>query len=71
MENYPNLASAGDLPDRDLEIVIFNGTTAVADTEVQQALSDDIEGLDYLLRCRNNFRNAIGIARGIYEAKLA
>ncbi|QIL42292.1 hypothetical protein G7074_25350 [Pedobacter sp. HDW13] len=71
MENYPNLASAGDLPDRDLEIVIFNGTTAIADTVVQQAVSDDVEDLDYLLRCRNNFRNAIGIGRGIYQAKLA
>jgi len=69
MENYPNLANASDLPDRDLEIVIFNGTAT--DTAVQQTLPADFEDLDYLLRCRNNFRNAIGIARGIYQAKLA
>ena len=69
MENYPNLANAADLPDRDLEIIIFNGTAT--DNAVQQTLSDDVEDLDYLLRCRNNFRNAIGMVRGIYQAKLA
>lgn len=70
MENYPNLANAADLPDRDLEIVIFNGT-AGADAMVQQTLSENPEDLDYLLRCRNNFRNAIGMVRGIYQTKLA
>lgn len=69
MENYPNLANAADLPDRDLEIIIFNGTAT--DNAVQQTLSDDVEDLDYLLRCRNNFRNAIGMVRGIYQAQLA
>jgi len=71
MENYPNLANAGDLPDRDLEIVIFNETPATVENVVQQTLSEVVEDLDYLLRCRNNFRNAIGIARGLYQAKLA
>lgn len=71
MENYPNLANASDLPDQDLEIVIFNGTPATVENVVQQTLSEVVEDLDYLLRCRNNFRNAIGIARGLYQAKLA
>lgn len=71
MENYPNLANASGLPDQDLEIVIFNGTPATVENVVQQTLSEVVEDLDYLLRCRNNFRNAIGIARGLYQAKLA
>ena len=69
MENYPNLASATDLPDRDLEVVIFSGTQTVTDCAVQQALSKDVEQLDYLLRCRNNFRNAMGIAGSGYSSK--
>lgn len=69
MENYPNLANATDLPDRDLEIVIFNGTPTVADCAIQQTLSKDAEQLDYLLRCRNNFRNAMGIAGSRFSSK--
>ncbi|MGM9476153.1 hypothetical protein ACS5PU_06975 [Pedobacter sp. GSP4] len=69
MEKHSNSEKVTQLVDHNLETARFKEKHATVDSATLQPFAADAEHLNYLVRCRNNFRNAIGISGHIAQYK--